>query len=60
MKRIVILCEGTWNRSDSATPTNVVRLAQALDGTGPEDIAQVPIYIQGVGTSGEARGWRAR
>jgi uncharacterized protein (DUF2235 family) len=50
MKRIVILCDGTWNRSDSKTPTNVVQLAQAVEPIDPCGIVQVPIYIQGVGT----------
>lgn len=50
MKRIVILCDGTWNRSDSRTPTNVVKLAQALLPLDSAGVVQVPIYIQGVGT----------
>lgn len=50
MKRIVILCDGTWNSSDSRTPTNVVRFSQALSSTGDRGVVQVPIYIQGVGT----------
>ena len=50
MKRIVILCDGTWNRSDSATPTNVVQLAQALAPRDADGHSQVPIYVQGVGT----------
>lgn len=50
MKRIVILCDGTWNRSDSETPTNVVRFAQSMQGTSATGIVQVPIYVQGVGT----------
>ncbi|WP_370373188.1 phospholipase effector Tle1 domain-containing protein, partial [Henriciella pelagia] len=50
MKRIIILCDGTWNRSDSKTPTNVVQLAQAIEPIDPIGIVQVPIYIQGVGT----------
>lgn len=50
MKRIVILCDGTWNRSDSRTPTNVVKLAQALAPRDLAGVVQVPIYIQGVGT----------
>ncbi len=50
MKRIVILCDGTWNRSDSRNPTNVVRFAKALNARDPEGVVQVPIYIQGVGT----------
>lgn len=49
MKRIVILCDGTWNRSDSRTPTNVVRLAQAMQPVDPLGIVQVPIYLEGVG-----------
>ena len=29
MKRIAIFCDGTWNRSDAAFPTNVVKLSLA-------------------------------
>lgn len=50
MKRIVILCDGTWNVSDSQTPTNVVRLGQMLKPTDDKGISQIPIYIPGVGT----------
>ena len=45
MKRIIILCDGTWNRSDSKTPTNVVQLAQAIEPIDPIGIVQVPIYV---------------
>ncbi|GIT90571.1 peptidoglycan-binding protein LysM [Jannaschia pagri] len=50
MKRIVILCDGTWNRVDAVHPTNVVRLGQALAPEGADGVKQVPIYIEGVGT----------
>lgn len=50
MKRIVIFCDGTWNRSDSTTPTNVVQLARAVEPSDASGIVQIPIYIQGVGT----------
>ena len=50
MKRIAILCDGTWNRADAEEPTNVVKVAQALRPIDPTGIVQVPIYIQGVGT----------
>ena len=50
MKRIVILCDGTWNAAEAARPTNVVRLAQALSPTGADGVVQVPIYVEGVGT----------
>ena len=57
MKRIVILCDGTWNRADSETPTNVVRLAQAMRPEDDEGVAQVPIYVQGVGTGEGITSW---
>lgn len=50
MKRIVILCDGTWSRADSRTPTNVVRLARALRGRDDGGTVQVPVYVPGVGT----------
>lgn len=54
MKRLVICCDGTWNRADQEKngvpcPTNVVRLAYRTakrDG----DIPQIVHYDQGVGT----------
>ena len=30
MKRIVICCDGTWNRSDQAFSTNVVKLRNVV------------------------------
>ncbi len=50
MKRIVLLCDGTWNSADSRYPTNVVKTAQCLKPAGPDGVCQVPIYIPGVGT----------
>lgn len=59
MKRIVILCDGTWNQSDAPNPTNVVRLARAMAPVGEDGIQQVPIYVEGVG-SGRGVTWLAR
>ena len=50
MKRIVILCDGTWNEPSSKTPTNVVRIAQLMRPVDSVGVAQVPIYVRGVGT----------
>ena len=50
MKRIVILCDGTWNAAEAKHPTNVVRLGQACAPVGDDGRVQVPIYIEGVGT----------
>lgn len=48
MKRIVVLSDGTGNSSAKLFKTNVWRLYQALDLSGP---AQVACYDDGVGTS---------
>lgn len=56
MKRIVILCDGTWSRWDSRTPTNVIRLAQALSAEDAGGVAQVPVYIRGVGAGNGVTG----
>jgi uncharacterized protein (DUF2235 family) len=59
MKRIVILCDGTWNRSEAPNPTNVVRLARAMQPVADDGVVQVPIYLAGVGT-GQGVTWASR
>ncbi len=59
MKRIVILCDGTWNQSEAPNPTNVVRLARAMAPVGADAVQQIPIYVEGVG-SGRGVTWLAR
>jgi uncharacterized protein (DUF2235 family) len=54
-KRLVVCCDGTWNRPDEirdgvAAPTNVVKIS---GGVAPQDahgMKQVPHYVVGVGT----------
>jgi uncharacterized protein (DUF2235 family) len=49
-KRLVVCCDGTWNKPDQASPTNVVEFRDAVatpDGAGTE---QRVFYGQGVGT----------
>lgn len=58
-KRIVILCDGTWNRSDAPNPTNVVRLARAIRPVAADGTVQVPIYLAGVG-AGRGVTWLSR
>ncbi|WP_299816994.1 DUF2235 domain-containing protein [uncultured Jannaschia sp.] len=60
MKRIVILCDGTWNVAEHPHPTNVVRLAQAVAPQGDDGQAQVPIYVEGVGSGRRGVTWLAR
>jgi uncharacterized protein (DUF2235 family) len=55
VKRLIVCCDGTWNRADQesdGTPcaTNVVKLAYRVAKKDPKGIAQVTFYDQGVGT----------
>ncbi|MEM0955421.1 MAG: DUF2235 domain-containing protein [Pseudomonadota bacterium] len=53
VKRLIVCCDGTWNTPDMASPTNVVRMAQAIRKSGaPGKTAQVVYYDEGVGTGG--------
>jgi uncharacterized protein (DUF2235 family) len=49
VKRLVVCCDGTWNRPDEESPTNVAKMALAVaeeDG----DTEQLVLYHRGVGT----------
>lgn len=59
MKRIVIACDGTWNRLDARFPTNVAKLARAVLPMAPDGVAQVACHLDGVGT-GRGTGAAAR
>lgn len=57
MKRLIVCCDGTWNRADQARdgkpcPTNVLRAAYHIAKRDPEgaSIPQILFYDQGVGT----------
>jgi uncharacterized protein (DUF2235 family) len=55
MKRLVVCCDGTWNRPDHidqgvAAPTNVAKLALALADQDSEGNDQLLHYQAGVGT----------
>ena len=55
MKRLIVCCDGTWNRPDQvaqgvAAPTNVAKFALALADTDREGNRQCLHYQAGVGT----------
>ena len=50
MKRIIICCDGTWNKPDKKNPTNVIKLARAVLPTAPDGTSQIVFYDEGVGT----------
>ncbi|KAK9237607.1 hypothetical protein V1525DRAFT_403654 [Lipomyces kononenkoae] len=55
MKRIILLCDGTWQDSLSQThwyPSNVSRLARAIKPVSSNGVEQVVYYHPGVGSAG--------
>lgn len=62
MKRLVVCCDGTWNRL-GRYPTNVVKIAQVVKRFASDGVSQVVFYQEGLGTKwydrlpGGAFGW---
>jgi uncharacterized protein (DUF2235 family) len=53
MKKLIICCDGTWNRLDSDSVTNVVRMAEVVASRAADGTPQIVYYDEGVG-SGKA------
>ena len=51
MKRLVICCDGTWNRPDSAHVTNIEKIARTVHtgASRTNDVHQLVLYLSGVG-----------
>ena len=54
MKRLVICCDGTWNRADTKTVTNIEKIARTvqLEPARALGVQQMVLYLPGVGTAG--------
>lgn len=57
MKRLVVLADGTWNepgqkQRGKAAPTNVVKLAAAVQPSDAQGVPQIVYYHEGVGENG--------
>ena len=50
MKRLIVCCDGTWQDLEAPYPTNVVKIAQAIDPISKDGISQVVFYDEGIGT----------
>ena len=53
MKRLIVCCDGTWQDLEKSYPTNVVKMAQAIqlmDETNKPAIQQFVFYGEGIGT----------
>jgi uncharacterized protein (DUF2235 family) len=64
MKRLIVCCDGTWQKLSSGYPTNVVKIAQAITPQATNGIPQIIFYDEGIGTGdlvdktlGGAFGW---
>lgn len=64
MKRLIVCCDGTWQRLDNPYPSNVIKIAQAIKGIADDGTPQIVFYDEGVGTEsalkkvvGGAFGW---
>ena len=55
-RRLVICCDGSWNRPDTDRPTNVVKVARGVLPVDYCGTSQVVFYDWGVGTSGKLDG----
>jgi len=55
-KKLVVFCDGTWNRADQRAkdghpcPTNVLRLFEATQSQSDDGEPQIIHYVEGVGT----------
>ncbi len=58
-KRIIIGMDGTWQRDDQVTPTNVKRILDCIPPEGPDRIQQTIAHFDGVGATGSIleRAW---
>lgn len=54
MKRLVVCCDGTWQKASQKFPTNVVKLAQTIQ-TNDQNLQQPQLveYSPGIGSGGE-------
>ena len=49
-KRLIVLCDGTWNSADKPAVTNVCKLREAVDEAEDAAVPQIVKYEPGVGT----------
>ena len=54
MKRLIVCCDGTWQKLASPYPTNVVKIAQAIKPSCSKGISQIVFYDEGVGSGNMA------
>jgi uncharacterized protein (DUF2235 family) len=51
MERLVICCDGTWNNLAASCPTNVVKLAQAVEPVASDSTSQLNLLRTRLGNA---------
>ena len=56
VKRLVVCCDGTWNKPDNRSVTNVEKIARTVqsDPAAAGGVSQLVYYVSGVGTGSYA------
>ena len=51
VKRLVVCCDGTWNKPDNVAITNIEKIARTIqtDAKACDDVQQLVLYVGGVG-----------
>lgn len=60
MKRLIVCCDGTWQKLTSSYPTNVVKIAQAIQPSANDGTSQIVFYDEGVGSGNAAEKFMAK
>jgi len=51
MKRLIICCDGTWDTLRDVYPTNIVKLARAIQPRDAKGVEQLVYYDEGLGSN---------
>lgn len=54
MKRLIVCCDGTWQKLTDPYPTNVVKIAQAIKPVASDGTPQLLYYDEGIGSEEDA------
>ena len=50
MKRLIVCCDGTWQKLSNPCPTNVVKIATPIKTLAKDKTPQIVFYNEGIGT----------
>ena len=50
MKRLIVCCDGTWQKLSNIYPTNVIKITQGIKPLAKDNTPQIVFYDEGIGT----------